>query len=126
MAGVLVPLLPATPFLLLTAYLFGRSSERLYGLLFANRLIGDYLKRYYERRCVSRRHKAATLALLWIALASTAPLSTDSWWVGGILGSVDLAVKAYILMLPAEKKTTGWPQEAAKPLPRLHARRTGW
>ncbi len=105
--GVFVPLLPTTPFLLLAAYLFGRSSEHLYRLLLGNRLIGDYLKRYYEGHCMSRRHKVMTLALLWVALASTAVLVAESWWLRAVLGSVGLAVTAHILMLPTEKKSAG-------------------
>jgi len=105
--GAFVPLLPTTPFLLLAAYLFGRSSERLYRLLLGNRLIGEYLRLYYEGRCMSRRHKVVTLALLWIALASTAALVAESWWLRGVLGSVGLAVTAHVLMLPTEKRSTG-------------------
>ena len=105
--GVFVPLLPTTPFLLLAAYFFARSSERLYRWLLRNRVIGEYLKRYYEGHCMSRRHKVMTLALLWVALASTAALVAESWWLRAVLGGVGLAVTTHILMLPTEKRSTG-------------------
>ena len=107
--GALVPLLPTTPFLLLAAYLFARSSERLYEWLLGNRLVGGYLRRYYEGRCMSGRHKVVTLALLWIALGLSALLAVDAWWVRGILGGVGVAVSLHILMLPRETKPASKP-----------------
>jgi len=98
--GVFLPLLPTTPFLLLAAYLFARSSDRLYEWLLGNRVVGAYLRRYYEGRCMSGRHKAVTLALLWIVLGLSALLVADAWWVRGVLGGVGVAVTLHILRLP--------------------------
>ena len=101
-AGVFVPLLPTTPFLLLAAFLYARSSERLYGWLLGNRWIGGYLRRYYERRSMTGRHKALTLALLWAALALSAALAVDAWWARTLLGAVAVGVTAHLLWLPTE------------------------
>jgi len=48
MLGVFVPLLPTTPFLLLAAFLYARSSERFHTWLLTNRLVGGYIRRYQE------------------------------------------------------------------------------
>lgn len=101
--GAFLPILPTTPFLLLAAFLYSRSSERLYGWLLGNRLIGDYLRRYYEARCMSRRHKGVTIAFLWVVLALSAMLAVDFWWARGILGGVGAAVTIHILLLSSEK-----------------------
>ena len=101
--GALLPILPTTPFLLLATYLFARSSERLHRWLLGNRLVGDYLRRYYEGRCMSRRHKAGTLVMLWLALATTALFIADSWLVRGVLGVVGVAVTIHILTLQGER-----------------------
>ena len=103
--GAFLPILPTTPFLLLAAYLFARSSERLYGLLLGNRFVGGYLRRYYEKRAMSRRHKTVTLALLWSVLLSTAGLVVGSWWVRGLLGVVGIGVTMHLLMLPCDVAT---------------------
>ena len=100
--GAFLPILPTTPFLLLAAYLFARSSDRLYGWLLGNRFVGSYLRRYYEKRAMSRRHKAVTLVLLWSVLASTAALAAGSWWARGLLGVVGIGVTTHLLMLPCE------------------------
>ena len=42
--GIIVPVLPTTPFLLLAALLYGRSSEKLYRLLLRNKYIGPRIE----------------------------------------------------------------------------------
>ena len=51
--GVVVPLVPTTPFLLLAAACFVRSSDTLYDRLIANRLLGGFIRDYREQRGVS-------------------------------------------------------------------------
>ncbi|WP_288021683.1 YbaN family protein [Tenuifilum sp.] len=61
-------MLPTTPFLLLSAYLFVRSSNRLYQWLINHRVFGRYIHDYLEKRSIPRRVKWYTLALLWTSI----------------------------------------------------------
>ena len=70
--GVVVPLLPTTPFLLLAAACFVRSSDSMYGWLTSNRLFGGFIRDYREQRGVSARTKIVALALLWGVIGYTA------------------------------------------------------
>jgi uncharacterized membrane protein YbaN (DUF454 family) len=63
--GLFVPLLPTTPFLLLAAACFARSSERLYRWLTTRRVLGSYVRSYREHHAVALRAKLAALVLLW-------------------------------------------------------------
>ena len=79
-AGVVVPLLPTTPFLLVAAYAASRSSARLHAWLLGHRLFGATIRRWQEHRAVARRAKlaasgtmAASAAVLF--LVSPAPLA---------------------------------------------------
>jgi uncharacterized membrane protein YbaN (DUF454 family) len=101
--GVFVPLLPTTPFLLLAAFLYARSSERFYNWLVGNRWIGDYLLRYYERRCMTRRHKVFTLVFLWGVISLSGIFAVDVWWARGLLAGVAIAVTIHLLLLPGER-----------------------
>jgi uncharacterized membrane protein YbaN (DUF454 family) len=60
--GVALPGLPTTPFLLLAAACFARSSERFYGWLLGNRVFGPMIRDWRETRSMSRRSKAIALA----------------------------------------------------------------
>lgn len=59
--GVFVPLLPTTPFLLLAAACFFRSSDRLYSWLVNHKWLGSYIRNYREHRAMTRRAKAVSV-----------------------------------------------------------------
>src|SRR5512137_972615 len=63
--GIFVPLLPTTPFYLLAAACFFRSSDRLYNWLIGNRWCGPYIRNYREHRAIPRHAKIIALILLW-------------------------------------------------------------
>ncbi len=66
--GMLVPVLPTTPFLLLAAYCYMRGSRRLYDWLMGNRLFGAYIRNYIQYRAVSKTVKISSLIMLWVSL----------------------------------------------------------
>lgn len=97
--GVVLPLLPTTPFLLLALWLFARSSKHLEHWLISNRLFGSYLDNYRRGLGVPLQVKVATLALLWTTLALTAVFAVDRWWIRGLLLAVAMGVTIHISML---------------------------
>lgn len=66
--GIFLPLLPATPFLLLASACYLRGSDRLYSWLMNNRVLGTYIKNIQQRRGIPLRAKVFTIALLWLSL----------------------------------------------------------
>lgn len=68
LVGIVVPLLPTTPFLLLAAALFMRSSDRLYLWLTTNRMCGEYIRNYRENKQMPLRAKVISISLVWISL----------------------------------------------------------
>ena len=66
--GILVPLLPTTPFLLLAAVCFVRSSDRLYRWLTRNRVFGSYLRNYQEHRAMPAGMKWCAISALWLTI----------------------------------------------------------
>ena len=66
--GVFLPLLPATPFLLLASACYVRGSERLHRWLVNNRVFGAYLTNVQQRRGIPLRAKIITVVVLWASL----------------------------------------------------------
>jgi uncharacterized membrane protein YbaN (DUF454 family) len=66
--GIFVPVLPTTPFLLLTSFCYIRSSKRLYAWLINHRVFGSFIDNYMNYRAVKRSTKIVTLIFLWIML----------------------------------------------------------
>lgn len=66
--GAVLPLLPAFPFLLLAAYCFGRSSERLHRWFVGTRLYKDNLESYVQGKGMTRRTKLRVLTLVTLLM----------------------------------------------------------
>lgn len=101
--GIIVPLLPTTPFLLLAAACYARSSERFYNWLLNNRLFGRYVKDYIERRGISLKAKVFTLVLLWVTIICSAVFATDTTWIRILLFAIAAAVTTHILLIKTLK-----------------------
>jgi uncharacterized membrane protein YbaN (DUF454 family) len=102
--GIVVPVLPTTPFLLLSAICYMRGSQRLYNALLCNRFIGSYVRNYLEGRGMSLKMKIWTLSLLWVTIVCTAVLATDSLTIRIILAVVLIGVTIHILLINTTKK----------------------
>lgn len=63
-AGLALPILPTTPFLLVSAWAFGRSSPRLEAWLQDHHRLGPTLRHWRERRAIPPKAKAVAVASL--------------------------------------------------------------
>lgn len=97
--GVFVPVLPTTPFLLLAAACFVRSSPRLYAWLIHHKWFGAHLRHYRAHRAVSLSAKITALVLLWGVIGTTAAFAVTTWWGRLLLGAVAVGVTLHLLHL---------------------------
>ena len=86
--GVILPGLPTTPFLILAAACYIRSSQRLYDWLIANKTFGPYLKDYREGKGIPRRAKKIALVMMTIFVGYAVLFALD-----------DLIVRIIVLIL---------------------------
>lgn len=63
--GVLLPGLPATPFLLLASFAFARSSKRMHDWLINNKVFGPILSDFLDRKGIRLHIKIISLSLMW-------------------------------------------------------------
>ena len=68
-AGMFLPVLPTTPFLLLTAWCWMKGAPRLHAWLMAHPKLGPYIRDFQEHKCISRRVKAVSVTTLWLTIA---------------------------------------------------------
>jgi uncharacterized membrane protein YbaN (DUF454 family) len=102
--GIFVPILPTTPFLLLAAACFLRSSPRFHSWLMNNRLFGTYIRNYTEGRGIPIRVKLFTIALLWATIGISIWL-TANLIVTVILLMVATGVTIHIVFIRARKRS---------------------
>ena len=98
--GIILPGLPTTPFLLLAAYCFARSSEHFHSWLLNHRWFGSYVSNFEEGRGMTRPAKATTLLVMWLSFGVTIVFFVPVVWgqVGMVL--MAMAVSIYLLRLP--------------------------
>ncbi|WP_341666860.1 YbaN family protein [Alcaligenes sp. SDU_A2] len=96
-AGTVLPLLPTTPFALLAAWCFARSSPRFHRWLLEHRWLGPYLRNWQDGRGLTRRAKQRALVLLWLSLALSAWLAEQTGWLRLLLLIPGVAVTHYLL-----------------------------
>jgi len=99
-AGVLLPVLPTTPFLILASACFVRSSPRLNAWLLRSRLFGPMLRQWQEHRRVQRRVKYAAAGVLLLAVSLSAWIGQLSWPWMTLLVALALIGLVVVLRLP--------------------------
>jgi len=97
--GIFVPILPTTPFLLLAAACYMRSSERSYRWLTNNRIFGVYVRNYIEGRGMPIRIKIFTILLLWLAIGLSIAFAVQNSVVRVVLVSIAVGVTVHIALI---------------------------
>jgi uncharacterized membrane protein YbaN (DUF454 family) len=109
--GIVLPLLPTTPFLLAAAACYYKSSERMHRWLLNNKWFGEYIRNYQEGKGLTKKTKITALTVLWVTIGFSTvfvlprllpailvlPLQL-------VMMVVAIAVSAYLLRLPTFKK----------------------
>lgn len=73
-AGVILPLVPTTPFLLLAGVCFAKSSDRFHTWLMEHRILGPYIHNWRNRQMTSK-DKVRTVAAIWVSMSSSAAIT---------------------------------------------------
>ena len=91
--GIVAPLLPTTPFLILAAFLFSRGSHRLHTWLVNHRHFGRSIRNWREHRAISTQGKLSAVIAIALVFALSLVLDVRGWALvvqGVILGGVAL------------------------------------
>jgi uncharacterized membrane protein YbaN (DUF454 family) len=109
--GIVLPILPTTPFHLASAGCFCKSSSRMYNWLLNNRLFGEYIKNYKEGKGIPMKTKIIALTVLWITIGFSTVFLLNRLLPSQlvipmqlIMVAVAIGVSIHILRLPTFKK----------------------
>lgn len=97
--GVILPLLPTTPFVLLAAACFARSSEKWHRWMLANKIFGPMIRNWEQNKCISCRVKLiAIISMILVGGYSVlfAVESTQAKVFGGLFVSLGLLTVSII------------------------------
>lgn len=102
--GIFIPLLPTTPFLLISAAFYARSSPKFYNWLINNKIFGRFIKDYREGKGIPLRLKIITITSLWITISFSVVFAVDIFWVRIMLIIIAAGVTVHIIRIRPKKK----------------------
>ena len=76
--GVILPIIPTTPFVLLSAACYYKGSERLHGWLSRNEVFGPMIRDYEEHGGMRKATKMKALTIMWAAVLGSALLILET------------------------------------------------
>ncbi|ARI75735.1 YbaN family protein [Halobacillus mangrovi] len=96
--GIVLPLVPTTPFLLLTAACYVRSSDRLYNWLMTNKWFGSYIRNYKAGKGIPIKAKISVLVMIWFSFLFSAFYIASNIFlkIGFIFGACFFTVVIYM------------------------------
>lgn len=97
--GIILPVLPTTPFLLLSASCFCRSSPRLYKWLIDHPWFGIYIRSYREVKAIPARAKFVAIGLIVVTIGGLVVFTEIPWSIKVAVCVVAIVVSLYILRL---------------------------
>jgi len=102
--GIFLPVLPTTPFLLLAAACYARSSEKFYRWLLTHRWFGKYIRPYREGKGIPLKAKTLSISFIWLTILFSILFVVHPLSVRIILITIASGVTLYLLSLPTLKE----------------------
>ncbi len=98
--GLFLPVLPTTPFVILAAACYLRSSKRMHAWILESKLFGEMIRNYQAGKGLRRDTKIRALVLMWATISVSAYFFVDQYIFRGAMFLVASGVTIYILRLP--------------------------
>lgn len=98
--GAILPVLPTTPFLLLAAACFARSSERFYTWLLDNRIFGPLIRDWRAHGAMPRNAKRVAIAAIAIFIGSSTFFVVENPWGRAALLATGVGLVTFLLRVP--------------------------
>ena len=103
--GAFLPLLPTTPFILLSAALFAKSSDRLHHYLLEHKIFGPMIRDYNENKSISLKTKVISLSTMWASiLYATFFVASGKIWLQALLLCIAIGVSIHILRFKTKRE----------------------
>ncbi len=94
--GALLPIMPTTPFLILAAYLFSKSSPKFHAWLLNLPKFGPIIQEWESQKTIKKDVKITAIALLSVSMMGTLIFVNVSWKIKSILVFIWISVSVFI------------------------------
>jgi uncharacterized protein len=100
-AGVVLPLLPATPFFILAAACFARAYRPFHEWMLAHRLIGPMLREWHHHRSIPYRTKMVAIVTMLLSFGSSIYFVVQPRWLQALLAIIALGLALWMYRIPS-------------------------
>lgn len=104
-AGIFLPVLPTTPFLLLAATCYARSSRRFYNWIMNNKVFGPIIREWRQYRAIPKRAKITAMVLIVLTFGSSIIFFVPYVWLKIVLGIFCLTALFFMWRIPVREIT---------------------
>ncbi|WP_020593525.1 YbaN family protein [Kiloniella laminariae] len=101
--GLILPLLPTTPFLLVALWAFSLSSKRFHNWLYSHRFLGPLVQNWDRYRVIPRKAKFLAVSMMTASLLLVAYKGLVPLWGLALIGVFFLLIAGFILSCPSDK-----------------------
>ena len=98
--GIVVPGLPTTPFLLLAAWAFSKSSERFQAWLLNHPRLGPAVRDWRERGAIPRRAKYLAVGMMTVSFVLTVAFVSTDWRLLALMAATMIGAGTYVCTRP--------------------------
>lgn len=102
--GMFLPVLPTTPFVLLAAACFARSSDRFYGWLLAHRAFGPMVREWRTHRSIPYRTKLVAIVLMAASLSTSIVFFVRPAWLQAALAVFGVGLALWLYRIPSRDR----------------------
>lgn len=102
--GIILPVLPTTPFLLLSLACYCRSSEQMTHWMLNNKYFGNYIRNYKEGKGIPQKTKIFAITILWITIGYSAVFILPIWIAQIVLLAIAVTVTIHLFRIPTYKQ----------------------
>jgi uncharacterized membrane protein YbaN (DUF454 family) len=103
-AGVVLPVLPTTPLVLLAAACFARSYRPFHEWLIAHRLFGPMVREWHEHRSIPYRVKLTAISMMALGLGASIVLFIQAPWLQALLAAFGVGLGTWMYRLPSRDR----------------------
>lgn len=102
--GIFLPLLPTTPFVLLAAACYARSSRRFHRRLLDNRTFGPIIAEWERHRSIPYRTKITAIVLMSTTMAISIAFFVEPLWLKGVIAAFGIALAIWMYRIPSRDR----------------------
>ena len=101
--GIFLPLLPTTPFYLLTAWLYMRGSKKMYDKVMSNKHFGTIVRDFQIDKSIPLKTKIIIVSMLWSTILISVFFAVNVLWVRILLFLIAIGVTIHVLSYKTRK-----------------------